>query len=79
MAEVRVTNGVRNTSSAEFVGMTIDGLLEEVQGYFHLSGEEVANVRNSGSSSFVPVDSDYVLQSGDEVRFVRAAGTKGRR
>lgn len=76
---VTVTNGTNRLSQDNFVGMTVEEVVDTLTSLWNLSGDESYAVKRSGDSDYDGVDYDYVLQNGDTLRISRSAGGKGSR
>lgn len=76
---VTLSNGAYSTSNPGYAGLSVYDIMhdDDVAAQCNLNGGESVRVRSAGSSVFESVDSDYVLELGDTVRFERTAGTKG--
>jgi hypothetical protein len=81
---VKLTSGpnelqVQRLGNGNVVGSTIANVVadETVQTLFDLSGRETFAVLNAGSATWRDVQSNYVLQDGDEVRISTPSGEKG--
>jgi len=61
-----------NTMGLDKVGSTISELRSDLVSVLGMSGEEQARVNNAFTA-----ESDYVVQEGDVVEFVKPSGEKG--
>ena len=74
---VKVTSGVNVVENDSFVGSSVSEVRSELGFVFGLTGSENAEVSTDGGATFRPASDDVVLEDGDQLRFTRAAGTKG--
>lgn len=76
---VRVQTPSGPTVNANLEGYSVGDLRgnTDLQAAFSTNGDETVQVRSAGDTEFVTVDDNYVLDTDDVVRFVKAAGTKG--
>lgn len=75
---VSLKNGINQTQGDQWAGMTVEDLRNDpvVEQVLHLTGDESVEVSVNGGG-YESVDSDYVVEVGDVVRFGRSAGEKG--
>lgn len=61
-----------NTLSIEAAGKSVEELRDDFRSPLGMAGDEQARVNNAETA-----ESDYVIQDGDVVEFVKVAGEKG--
>ena len=69
--------GPNKLNGDQFVGSTVRQFLNSYASLIEAPSNPTVEVRSNGSATWVAVNDNYRILSGDSVRFSRQTGTKG--